>query len=71
MLILNPRVNLNKLDYRGVNAFWISCSQGHSHIMLALAKKGIDIFCVSQPQGLNCLHLAARKDYPDIIKLLM
>ncbi len=38
--------------------------------MLLLAKRGIDISSTS-PTGLNALHLAAAKNYPDIIKLLI
>jgi len=38
--------------------------------MLLLAKRGIDISNTSR-NGLNAMHLAAAKDYPDIIKLLI
>lgn len=39
-------------------------------MMLLLAKRGVDISNTSH-NGLNALHLAAAKDYPDIIKLLI
>jgi len=38
--------------------------------MLLLAKRGVDISNTSQ-NGLNSMHLAAAKNYPGIIKMLI
>jgi ankyrin repeat protein len=57
-------------NFEGVNAFWVATSQGFTKIMTLLASKHADILCVSE-HGMNALHLAVNKNYPDIVKLLL
>jgi ankyrin repeat protein len=69
-LLRNIKLNINQRNYEGLNSFWIACSQGFSKIMVLLAAKKIDLLNVSE-HGMNVLHLAVNKNYPDIIRLLL
>ena len=69
-LLRNPKINVDKKNREGLNAFWIACSHGFNKIMVLLASKKIDLL-VKSDNGMNALHLATNKDYPDIVKLLL
>jgi len=69
-LLRNMRININQKNHEGVNSFWLACSQGFSKIMVLLASKKIDMLNVSE-HGMNVLHVATNKNYPDIIRLLL
>jgi uncharacterized protein len=43
---------------------------GFSKVMALLAAKRIDLMNVSE-HGMNVLHLAVNKNYPDIVKMLL
>ncbi len=43
---------------------------GFTGIMIRLAQKKIDFLNVSE-HGMNALHLAVNKNYPDIVKMLL
>jgi len=69
-LLRNLKININQTNNEGLNAFWIACQQGFSSIMVLLASKKIDLLNRSE-HGMNCLHLAVNKNYPDIVRLLL
>ena len=69
-LTRNINLNINMTNNEGLNALWIACSNGFSKIMVLLAAKKIDLMNKSE-HGMNVLHLAVNKDYPDILNLLL
>ena len=69
-LLRNMRINVNMKNNEGLNSFWIACMHGFSKIMALLASKSIDIMNFSE-HGMNCLHLAVNKNYPDIVRMLL
>ena len=69
-LLRNIKINVNHKNNEGLNSFWIACMHGFSKVMVMLASKRIDLLNVSE-HGMNALHLAVNKNYPDIVKLLL
>lgn len=69
-LLRNMKINVNMKNNEGLNCFWIACQHGFSKIMVLLASKKIDLLNTSE-HGMNVLHLAVNKNYPDIVKLLL
>ena len=69
-LLRNLRINVNMKNNEGLNCFWVACMHGFSKIMVLLASKGADLLNVSE-HGMNALHLAVNKNYPDILRLLL
>jgi len=69
-LLRNPKINVNAKNFEGVNAFWVATSQGFSKIITLLASKKTDLLCLSE-HGMNALHAAVNKNYPDIVKMLL
>jgi ankyrin repeat protein len=69
-MLRNPKLNINAKNFEGVNAFWIATQQGFVSIMVMLAQKKIDLLNVSE-HGMNALHMAVNKNYPDIVKMLL
>jgi ankyrin repeat protein len=61
---------VNKTDKEGINSFWIGCYYGHGGVMKVLAEAGADVLSTDK-FGLNVLHLAAKKNYLNIIKMLI
>jgi len=69
-MLLNHTVKINVLSKETkVNAFWIAAFYGRGNNMRILAEKGIDIFNCDK-KGNNAMHLAARKGFVNVIKML-
>jgi hypothetical protein len=69
-LLRNPKLNINAKNFDGVNTFWIACQLGAANMITLLASKKIDLLNVSE-HGMNALHLAVNKNFPDIVRLLL
>ena len=69
-MLQNPNINLEKIDNNGVNVLWIACSLGLTAIVQLYLMKGVDLK-VKNLQGLNAMHIAVNKNYPDILKMLL
>ena len=67
----NPHIKIDLINKNGVNAFWLAASFGHGKIMSLLAEAGSDIFVVHKKKGYNALHIAAKKDYHNVVKMLI
>jgi ankyrin len=71
LLLTNKSIEIDKENANGVNAFWIACYGGHGGIMKVLAEEGTDIFVSDRQKGENVLHLACKKNYVNIVKMLL
>jgi ankyrin repeat protein len=60
-MLTNLKIDINKTDTFGVNAFWISSFYGHTSIMKRLMDKGCDIYARNH-NGSNVLHIAVKKN---------
>mmetsp|Transcript_7899 Transcript_7899/g.7406 ORF Transcript_7899/g.7406 Transcript_7899/m.7406 type:complete len:121 (+) Transcript_7899:143-505(+) len=70
LMLENQFIDINLTDHQGINSFWIACFYGHGGVMRVLAEKGIDILCTNS-KGMNVLHMAAKKCYRNIVKMLI
>ena len=61
---------VKNVDARGLNAVHLACWQGHKHLLLILAKAGVDIHGKTL-FGETPLHHAAFKGHLDICRLLI
>ena len=61
---------INKKNNKGYNALLYSAFRGNLEIFKKLMENGADI-SITNSSGLNSLHLAAQKNYPNIITLLI
>lgn len=71
MLLSNPHIKVEPKNTNGVNAFWLAASCGHGRIMRSLAEAGSDIFAIHEKKGYNALHIAAKKNYHNVVKMLL
>jgi ankyrin repeat protein len=69
-MLENRFLDINRKDKFGLNSFWIACMYGHGGVMKVLAENGIDVF-VTNEKLYNVLHLAAKKNYINIVKMLI
>ena len=69
-MLENQFVDVNKVDHNGVNSFWVACYCGNAGVMKVLAESGVDIFNTDE-RGYTVLHLAAKKNLLNIVKLLI
>lgn len=44
LLLENKKIEINKQDEDGLNAFWIAARCGHGDVLRVLAEHGIDIY---------------------------
>ena len=60
-MLENKKLDINKVDNNGLNAFWIAARYGNGEVMRILAEHGIDIYNTDR-KGNNSLHLSAKYD---------
>jgi ankyrin repeat protein len=69
-MLNNYKLDINKSDSFGVNAFWIAAFYGHVPIMLRLMEKGADIYSKNH-NGSNVLHIAVKKNNEKVVQQLI
>ena len=70
LIFQNNKVDVNKTDKYGVNAFWIASFYGHIETMRVLVQHKVDIYARNQ-NGSNALHMAVKRDNVEVIKELL
>ena len=58
LILENKRIDIDKRDKDGLNAFWIAARLGHGDVLRVLAEKGINIYNFDK-KGNNSLHISA------------
>ena len=70
LMLQNSRIQINKRDKFGVNAFWIAAFYGQVSTMELLRRTDIDIYAKNQ-NGSNALHMAVKRDSNSVLRSLM
>ena len=70
LLLQNRRLDINKRDKFGVNAFWIAAFYGHVKTLELLAKTEIDKYAMNQ-NGSNALHMAVKRNNREVLNALI
>jgi len=70
LMLENKFVDINMVNKFGLNSFWVACKYGHGGVMKVLAENGINIFNTNHKEN-NVLHVAAKKNYVNIVKMLI
>ena len=61
LLLANKRLDINKRDRYGVNAFWIAAFYEQLSTIRLLANTAIDRYAMNQ-NGSNALHMAVKRE---------
>jgi len=70
LLVQNPKIDVNRTDKFGVNAFWIAAFYGHVSTMQVLRHSEVDMYACNQ-NGSNALHMAVKRDNPHVVAALI
>jgi ankyrin repeat protein len=69
-MVNNGRLEIDKTDKFGVNAFWIACFYSNVAIMHRLVLNGID-YKIKNQNGSNALHIAVKRGAADVVNELI
>ena len=70
LMLSNPRLEINKKDKNGVNAYFMAAYHGNVSVMRRLMEKGAEIF-EKNANGSNVLHIAVKRGNEYVVKELV